>query len=193
MLQGKQRLRSPWHSAAHSILLHFLHTPSKPSSIKRFLWKCLPQSTPSWYSHPHSKSALYKSWVTKKVWLVNDWNRYGHSIIGISRYLLGVGIILSHVSIYFQHSFFQGLQTCSASRPTAQISFVSVHPVLTNTVSSQSNLSLFLIAKLVYSGLKTIKAVEKCLKDALQLWEHTTQVLRHKVSRGGVFCIRNTR
>jgi len=37
MLQSTQRLRSPWHRAVHSFLFHFLHTPSKPSSIKRFL------------------------------------------------------------------------------------------------------------------------------------------------------------
>ena len=93
MLQSIQRLRSPWHRAAHSFLLHFLHTRSKPSSIKRFLWKCLSQSTPSWCSHPHSKSALTKHELQNK-WLLNEWNRSSHSIIGISRYLLSVGWIL---------------------------------------------------------------------------------------------------
>jgi len=105
MLQSTQRLCSPWQRAVHSFLFHFLHTPSKPSSIKRFLWKCLSQSTPSWCSHPHSKSALTKHELHNK-WLLNDWNRSGHSVICTSRYQLSVRLILLRISIYFQHSLF---------------------------------------------------------------------------------------
>lgn len=146
MLQSIQRIRSPWHRAAHSFLFHFLHTRSKPSSIKRFLWKCLSQSTPSWCSHPHSKSALIKHELQNK-WLLNEWNRSDHSIIGISRYLLSVGLILLQSQYIFNIQY------------SSHASVVSVHPKH-DFISSQNYLKFFLFTKSVYSVFNTNMAVE---------------------------------